>query len=55
VLKGGEKNVLRLRNTPPLFQAFEYAYAKLERELLPQFHHSEDVSTVQLIKNTMIY
>lgn len=47
MLGGGEKNVLKLRNTPPLFQAFEFAYAKLERDLLPQFHHSEDVNNTE--------
>ncbi|KAF4523923.1 hypothetical protein B566_EDAN012276 [Ephemera danica] len=42
VLEAGEKNILSLRNTPPLFQAFDWAFTKLERELLPLFHHSED-------------
>jgi sorting nexin-14 len=46
VLQEPAENIVKLRTTPPLFQAYEYAYSLLENSLCPLFHESDDVSTV---------
>lgn len=38
------KDIVKLRTTRPLFQAYEHAYNLLEREYLPLFMHSHSVS-----------
>jgi len=44
VLQEPVENIVKLRTTPPLFQAYEYAYSLLEKALCPLFHESDDVS-----------
>jgi hypothetical protein len=44
VLQEPAENIIKLRTTPPLFQAYEYAYSLLENSLCPLFHESDDVS-----------
>jgi hypothetical protein len=46
VLQEPAENIVKLRTTPPLFQAYEYAYSLLENTLCPLFHGSDDVSNV---------
>jgi len=46
VLQEPVENIVKLRTTPPLFQAYEYAYGLLENSLCPLFHESDDVSNV---------
>jgi len=46
VLQEPVENIVKLRTTPPLFQAYEYAYSLLENSLCPLFHESDDVSNV---------
>jgi sorting nexin-14 len=46
VLQEPADNIVKLRTTPPLFQAYEYAYSLLENSLCPLFHESDDVSNV---------
>lgn len=46
VLQEPAENIVKLRTTPPLFQAYEYAYSLLENSLCPLFHESDDVSNV---------
>lgn len=42
VLQEPAENIIKLRTTPPLFQAYEYAYSLLENSLCPLFHESDD-------------
>jgi hypothetical protein len=46
VLQEPAENIVKLRTTPPLFQAYEYAYSLLENSWCPLFHESDDVSNV---------
>lgn len=46
VLQEPAENIVKLRTTPPLFQAYEYAYSLLENSLCPLFHESDDVSNL---------
>lgn len=46
VLQEPAENIIKLRTTPPLFQAYEYAYSLLENSLCPLFHESDDVSNL---------
>jgi sorting nexin-14 len=46
VLQEPVENIVKLRTTLPLFQAYEYAYSLLENSLFPLFHESDDVSNV---------
>jgi hypothetical protein len=46
VLQEPVESIVKLRTTPPLFQAYEYAYSLLENSLCPLFHESDDVSNV---------
>lgn len=36
------KDVTKLRTSPPLFQAYEYAYSLLDASYCPRFHSSDD-------------
>nr|XP_045582931.1 sorting nexin-14-like isoform X3 [Procambarus clarkii] len=40
IVHGEVKDIVKLRTTRPLFQAYEHAYNLLEREYLPLFMHS---------------
>ncbi|XP_045582931.2 sorting nexin-14 isoform X3 [Procambarus clarkii] len=40
IVHGEVKDIIKLRTTRPLFQAYEHAYNLLEREYLPLFMHS---------------
>nr|CAD7440331.1 unnamed protein product [Timema bartmani] len=42
ILQEPPENIVKLRTTPPLFQAYEYAYSLLENNLCPLFHQSDD-------------
>jgi hypothetical protein len=44
VLDGPICDVVLLRTTPPLFQAYEEAFRQLESKACPAFHKSEEVS-----------
>ncbi|KAJ9589467.1 hypothetical protein L9F63_017328, partial [Diploptera punctata] len=46
VLQEPAENIVKLRTTPPLFQAYEYAYSLLENSLCPLFHESDDYYTL---------
>ncbi|XP_069690974.1 sorting nexin-14-like isoform X2 [Periplaneta americana] len=46
VLQEPAENIVKLRTTPPLFQAYEYAYSLLENTLCPLFHESDDYYTL---------
>ncbi|GFG30201.1 hypothetical protein Cfor_10179, partial [Coptotermes formosanus] len=46
VLQEPAENIVKLRTTPPLFQAYEYAYSLLENSLCPLFHESDDYFTL---------
>lgn len=46
VLQEPVENIIKLRTTPPLFQAYEYAYSLLENSLCPLFHESDDYFTL---------
>ncbi|XP_049774784.1 sorting nexin-14-like isoform X1 [Schistocerca cancellata] len=42
ILQEPARNIVKLRTTPPLFQAYEFAYSHLENTLGPLFHQSDD-------------
>nr|CAD7411675.1 unnamed protein product [Timema poppensis] len=42
ILQEPPESIVKLRTTPPLFQAYEYAYSLLENNLCPLFHQSDD-------------
>ncbi|XP_046401263.1 sorting nexin-14-like isoform X2 [Ischnura elegans] len=42
VLAGPAEDIVKLRTTTPLFQAYEHAYSLLENTLCPLFHQSEE-------------
>ncbi|CAL4096270.1 unnamed protein product, partial [Meganyctiphanes norvegica] len=42
IVHGEVEDIVKLRTTRPLFQAYEHAYNLLEREYLPLFMHSHD-------------
>ncbi|XP_067005138.2 sorting nexin-14 [Anabrus simplex] len=46
VLMEPAENIVKLRTTPPLFQAYEFAYSQLENSLGPLFHQSDDYYTL---------
>lgn len=43
LLHEGVYNVAKLRTSEPLYQAYDYAYNILEKDLLPGFFHSNEV------------
>ncbi|KAK7792107.1 hypothetical protein R5R35_009644 [Gryllus longicercus] len=46
ILQEPAENIVKLRTTPPLFQAYEYAFSQLENVLGPLFHQSDDYFTL---------
>ncbi|XP_071449604.1 sorting nexin-14-like isoform X2 [Hetaerina americana] len=42
VLAGPAEDIVKLRTTTPLYQAYEHAYSLLENTLCPLFHQSEE-------------
>lgn len=54
VLQEPAENIVKLRTTPPLFQAYEYAYSLLENSLCPLFHESDDVSNIMQMHHNIL-
>lgn len=54
VVHGEVKDIIKLRTTYPLFQAYEHAYNLLEREYLPLFMHSHAVSSCAVVSSAAL-
>lgn len=48
VIDGTPNDVLKLRNSTPMFRAYEHVYNLLNKTFLPLFHQSEEVHLIQM-------